>query len=60
VNQAGDVIAFSTDRNGGEKDIYVGTLTGDALTGLVNLTEDVDYDCWRARFGPIDRDYAGL
>jgi Tol biopolymer transport system component len=59
VNAAGDQIAFATDRND-DKDVYVGTLTGDALTDLVNLTDDVDYDCFRPRFGPIDRDYAGL
>ena len=53
VNKAGDKIAFSTNRNGGTYDIYVGTLSGDALTDLQNLTADVDYDCWRPRFGPV-------
>jgi len=52
VNQAGDKIAFSTYRNGAS-DVYVGTLSGDALTDLQNLTADVDYDCWRPRFGPV-------
>ena len=52
VNNAGNKIAFATDRNDAD-DIYVGTLTGDSLTDLKNLTEDVDYDCWRPRFSAI-------
>ena len=51
VNLAGDKIAFATTRNASGNDVYVGTLSGDALIDLQNLTADVDYDCWRPRFG---------
>ncbi|MRS01659.1 hypothetical protein EG832_00275 [bacterium] len=50
VNLAGNKIAFATDRLG-HQDVYVGTLTGTTLTNLVNLTGDIDFDCWRPSFG---------
>lgn len=49
VNRAGDKIAFSSDRNG-KKEIFVGTLSGSELTDLVNLTSDVEFNCWRPRY----------
>jgi Tol biopolymer transport system component len=64
VNLAGDKIAFSTDRNKTMTDIdddgyfddetnydvYLGTLSGNSLINLQNLTGDVGYRCWRPRF----------
>jgi Tol biopolymer transport system component len=50
VNIDGNKIAFATDRHG-HQDVYVGTLAGTTLTNLVNLTGDVDFDCWRPSFG---------
>lgn len=53
VNIDGTKIAFATNRNG-HFDIYIGALSGTTLTNLVNLTGDVDYDCWRPSFGIVD------
>jgi Tol biopolymer transport system component len=57
---SGKKIAFSTSRNGGKYDIYVGTLSGNELTNLVNLTEEMVGDSWRPAFGYVDKSYAGI
>jgi len=59
VSEDGSTIFFSTDRNG-EKDVYVGTLSGDSLTDSRNLTGETDDDCFRASVGNLDRGYTGL
>ena len=59
VNEDGTKIAFATSRNG-ERDVYLGDFANNTISNLVNLTEDVDYDCWRPRFGPLDESYYAI
>jgi TolB protein len=54
VSRNGSRIAFATNRNG-HNDVYLGTFRNNTLGDLQNLTADVDYDCWRPRFGAVPK-----
>lgn len=56
---SGSLVAFSTDRNG-KKECYIGTLSRDSLTHLVNMTSGISDDCWRPMIGYVDRSYFNL